>query len=236
MFRHDETSEHDVGHRLMSLHDFISHSPGVEVASGARLSQCTHWQRFQMLYRWGPAFPDWTFGFKQSSLTLIARVLRHLTLQHFQVSIAFTAGYCPLDLSVSGQPVTQEHSSKFFLVAPGISSCVTWRTLAAGRRSRIDACETFRAFRAFRACRCPVRSGRVGVPCVSLPHSLLGTRLSRTFGVRRAETPIPVSSRRGMLRWVCFSAVGNWDSASVGFTLRPGLAVPHPSYLRIEPL
>ena len=55
-----------------------------------------------MLYRWGHRFPDWTFGFKQSSLTPIARVLRHLTLQHFQVTIAFTAGCCPLDLSVPG--------------------------------------------------------------------------------------------------------------------------------------
>ena len=100
----------------------------------------------------GPAFPNWTFGFKQSSFTPIARVLRHLTLQHFQVTIAFTAGCCPLGLSAPGQPVTQEHSSKFLLVAPGISSCVTWRTLAAGRRSRIYPRETYRA------CRCSFRS------------------------------------------------------------------------------
>jgi hypothetical protein len=151
MFRHDETSEHDVGHRLMSLHDFISHSPGVEVASGARLSQCTHWHRFQMLYRWGPAFPDWTFGFKQSSFALIARVLRYLTLQHFQVTIAFTAGCCPLGLSAPGQPVTQEHSSKFLLVAPGISSCVTWRTLAGGRPSHVPSEQYVTARR-----RCPI--------------------------------------------------------------------------------
>src|SRR2546425_12705005 len=123
----------DVGYRLMSLHDFISHSPGVEVALGARPSQCTHWHRFQMLYRWGHRFPDWTFGFKQSSFTPIARVLRHLTLQHFRVIIAFAACCCSLGLSAPGQPVTQEHSSKFLLVAPGISSCVTWRTLAVCR-------------------------------------------------------------------------------------------------------
>ena len=92
MFRHDETSEHDVGHRLMSLPHFISQSPRVEVAPGREaLPLHTHRPRSQMLSRGGHRFPDWTFGFKQSSLTPIARVLRHLTLQHFQVSIAFTA-------------------------------------------------------------------------------------------------------------------------------------------------
>ena len=143
MFRHDETSEHDVGHRFMSLPDFISQSLRVEVVPGARLSQHTHQPRSQMLSRGGHRFPDWTFGFKQSSLTHIVRVLRHLTLQHFQVTIAFAACCCSLGLSAPGQPVTQEHPSKFFLVAPGISSCVTWRTLSAGRRSRICAHETY---------------------------------------------------------------------------------------------
>jgi hypothetical protein len=50
------------------------------------------------------------------------------------------------------KPVTQEPSSSFLLAAPGISSCATRRTLAAGRRSRIDPRETYRA------CRYPFRS------------------------------------------------------------------------------
>ena len=37
----------------------------------------------------------------------------------------------------------------------------------------------------------------------------------------------------GMLRWVCSFTVGNWDSASVGFTMRPGLAAPHVTYLHV---
>jgi hypothetical protein len=52
-------------------------------------------------------------------------------------------------------------------------------SLATGRRSRIYAHETFRAF------RCPVRF---------LPPFLAGYSLERTFGARRGEAPIPVSS------------------------------------------
>jgi hypothetical protein len=35
---------------------------------------------------------------------------------------------CPFGLSPYGEPLTQEQSSKFFLAAPGILSCATWRT------------------------------------------------------------------------------------------------------------
>jgi hypothetical protein len=59
-----------------------------------------------MLYHMGASFPDWTFGFRQSSFTPITQVLRHLTLQHLRATIAFTAGCCPLCVSTSGQPVT----------------------------------------------------------------------------------------------------------------------------------
>jgi hypothetical protein len=99
----------------------------------------------------GAAFPDWTFSFRQSSFTHIARVLRHLILQHFRMTIAFMAGCCPLDLSVPGKPVTQEHSSKFFLAEPGISSCVTRRTLSGGRPSHVPSFQYVLARR-----RCPI--------------------------------------------------------------------------------
>ena len=53
----------------------------------------------------GEGDPAGTLGFKQSSLYHIARVLRHHTLQRFQVSTASQACYCPLQLSPAGKPV-----------------------------------------------------------------------------------------------------------------------------------
>ncbi len=108
---------------------------GLEVASVARPTVADHDSGLKCSTDWGHRFPDWTFGFRQFSFTLIARVLRHLTLQHFQVTIAFTACCCSLSVSRSGKPVTQEHPSKFFLAVPGISLCVTWRTLTGCRPS-----------------------------------------------------------------------------------------------------
>ena len=73
--------------------------------------------------------PKWRLGLKQSSLNPIARVLRYILVG----ITALTACLCPFELSLAGKPLTQEPSSKFFLVAPGILSCATWRTRATLR-------------------------------------------------------------------------------------------------------
>jgi hypothetical protein len=147
----------DAASSKVHLHSSFQFSPGPVASFGSKLpwtlplafhptvtSDAERDRRQPWTLGWEPCAPLNTSDLvsHQSSFTPIARVLRHLTLQHFRVIIAFAACCCSLGLSAPGQPVTQEHPSKFLLVAPGISSCVTWRTLAACRRSRICPRET----------------------------------------------------------------------------------------------
>jgi hypothetical protein len=74
------------------------------------------------------------------------RVLRHLDFSRLPPTTALTAGCCPVWVSPSGQPLTQEHSSQFFLAAPGIPSCATRRTLTPGSSSP-PPCQLHRATR-----------------------------------------------------------------------------------------
>lgn len=56
--------------------------------------------------------------------------------RRLQAITAFSACSCPLHLSMSGEPLTQKHSSQFLPAAPGIRQCATRRTLSPRRRSR----------------------------------------------------------------------------------------------------
>ena len=73
----------------------------------------------------------------------------------------------PQTFQCEGKPLTQEHSSLFFLAAPGIPSCATRRTLSTGRRSRFCAYETCSVF------RCPFVPYRVHYP-LSIEESVWG--------------------------------------------------------------
>ena len=64
-----------------------------------------------------------------------AGLAAHL-LRRLQSITALTACSCPLHLSMSGEPLTQKHSSQFLPAAPGIRQCATRRTLASRRPSR----------------------------------------------------------------------------------------------------
>ena len=79
-----------------------------------------------------------------------AGLAAHL-LRRLRSITAFSACSCPLHLSMSGEPLTQKHSSQFLPAAPGIRQCATRRTLAPGRPSHVPVMLNVLARR-----RCPI--------------------------------------------------------------------------------
>src|SRR4029450_5389473 len=74
---------------------------------------------------------------------------------------ALSACSCPLHLSMSGEPLTQTHSSQFLPAVPGIRQCATRRTLAPRRPSRSSSPHS-------------TSEREVGGPLMPCPHSLRG--------------------------------------------------------------
>src|SRR6266571_2212550 len=94
-------------------------------------------------------------------------------------------------------------------------------SLAAGRRSRLYARETYSAF------RCPVRS-------------LLPGRSRSLTAESLRQSSVPTDSygvvATDVLRQVWKCTAGNWGSTNPGFTLRTGLAEQRPTHLPTSPL
>jgi hypothetical protein len=82
-FRHASTSEHDVGHPLISLLDLIGHRPRGRGCNGREASPLHLVAPLSDVAALGASRPDRRLDFKQSSFTPIARVLRRAHLHVF---------------------------------------------------------------------------------------------------------------------------------------------------------
>lgn len=112
----------------MLLRDFISHSPCPGSCGGNRSIQPHGKASLQAFYRWATLYTSRALQFKQSSFHLVMRVLQGITLPRLRVFPALMTCSVSVSLSASGESLTQEHSSKFFLSQAGILQCVKWRT------------------------------------------------------------------------------------------------------------
>src|SRR5450755_217504 len=78
------------------------------------------WHRCQMFYRWEDLYSDWELDFKQSSFDHAVRILHHLPLNIFRVSMLFTHAVVPSTFRLQVSAMIQESPSKFFLTVSGI--------------------------------------------------------------------------------------------------------------------
>src|SRR5450755_4920769 len=78
------------------------------------------WHRCQMFYRWEDLYSDWELDFKQSSFDHAVRILHHLPLNIFRVSMLFTHAVVPSAFRLQVSAMIQESPSQFFLTVSGI--------------------------------------------------------------------------------------------------------------------
>ena len=78
------------------------------------------WHRCQMFYRWEDLYSDWELDFKQCSFDHAVRILHHLPLNIFRVSMLFTHALVPSAFRLQVSAMIQESPSKFFLTVSGI--------------------------------------------------------------------------------------------------------------------
>src|SRR5207237_7045966 len=78
--------------------------------------------RCQMVYQLEDLYSDWELDFKQCSLNRAVRILHHLPLNIFRVSMLFAHALVPSAFRLQVSAMIQESPSKFFLTVSGILS------------------------------------------------------------------------------------------------------------------
>ena|GEM_PF-5116246 len=73
-----------------------------------------------MLSRWEDLYSNWGLDFKQSSFDHAVRILHHLPLNIFRVSMLFTHAVVPSAFRLQVSAMIQESPSQFFLTVSGI--------------------------------------------------------------------------------------------------------------------
>jgi hypothetical protein len=73
-----------------------------------------------MLYQREDLYSNWGLDFKQSSLDHAVRILHHLPLNIFRVSMLFTHAVVPSAFRLQVSVMIQESPSQFFLTVSGI--------------------------------------------------------------------------------------------------------------------
>ena len=73
-----------------------------------------------MLSRWEDLYSNWGLDFKQCSFDHAVRILHHLPLNIFRVSMLFTHAVVPSAFRLQVSAMIQESPSQFFLTVSGI--------------------------------------------------------------------------------------------------------------------
>jgi hypothetical protein len=73
-----------------------------------------------MLYQREDPYSNWGLDFKQSSFDHAVRILHHLPLNIFRVSMFFTHAVVPFTFRLQVSAMIQESPSQFFLTVSGI--------------------------------------------------------------------------------------------------------------------
>src|SRR5437868_1433082 len=75
-----------------------------------------------MFSRWEGPYSNWELDFKQCSFNRAVRILHHLPLNIFRVSMLFAHALVPSAFRLQVSAMIQESPSKFFLTVSGILS------------------------------------------------------------------------------------------------------------------